>query len=63
MTTGVIRFSCRFRHRKARGNEEAELDADIDDLLDGGAVHDSIMDESDEEEDEVGGLLDGNDNR
>jgi hypothetical protein len=39
------------------------LDADIDDLLDGGVVHDSIMDDdSADEEDEVGGLLDdGND--
>jgi len=49
------------RRRKPRGTEEAELDADIDDLLDGGVVHDSIMDDSAEEEDEVGGLLDDDD--
>lgn len=39
------------------------MDAEIDDLLDGpGPAHDSIMDDdSADEEDEVGDLLDGED--
>jgi condensin complex subunit 3 len=47
------------RTRKAK--EEAILDADIDDLLDGEPSteipHDSIMDDSEDEEDEVNDLL------
>lgn len=49
------------RYRKAK-TEEAALDVGTDELLDGGqTVTDSIMDDSAEEEEEVGELLGGED--
>lgn len=49
------------RYRKAK-SEEAGLDVGIDELPDGGRKGtDSIMDDSADEEDEVGELLDGED--